>query len=177
MAQLAASHYFGARLSSPKTMGEQEFRMNDAFQAQALRWSLQGLAGTRAQFVAEPNVDKLLFTLGMLTESLLATAAPAGVLRQLNLRLWEAGECAKVLGNAGLLNWFLLLSRDMNAYFDARDTWAGLAELEFLATHAERILWGYGFYLSPAGSQIRVDVGNDQEVAIVTKLLSGASLA
>lgn len=177
MAQLAASHYFGARLSSPKTMGEQEFRMNDAFQAQALRWSLQGLAGTRAQFVAEPNVDKLLFTLGMLTESLLATAAPAGVLRQLNPQLWDAGECAKVLGNGGLLNWFLLLSRDMDAYFDARDTWEGLAELEFLATHAERILWGYGFYLSPAGSQIRVDVGNDQEVAIFTKLLSGASIA
>ncbi len=176
MAQLAASHYFGARLSSPKTMGEQEFRMSDELQVRALRWSLQGLASARAQFATEPNVDKLLFTLGVLTESLLATAAPAGVLRQLNPQLWDAGECAKVLSDAGLLNWFLLLCRDMDAYFDTRDTWQGLAELAFLATHAERILWGYGFYLSPAGSQVRVDVGNDQEIAIVTKLLSGVNL-
>lgn len=177
IAQLTASHYFGARLSAPRRMGEHEFRMSDALQAQALRWSLQGLAGTRAQFVAEPNVDKLLFTLAMLTENLLATAAPAGILRQLNPQLWEQGECAEVLSTAGLRNWFLLLSRDMDAYFDARDTWAGVAELEFLATHAERILWGYGFYLSPAGNQIRVDVGSDKEVPIVAKLLSGESLA
>lgn len=62
----------------------------------------------------------------------------------------------------------------MESYFSAREMWTGAAELDFLATHAERILWGFGFYLSPAGNQIRVDVGNDEEVAIVAKLLSGA---
>ena len=62
----------------------------------------------------------------------------------------------------------------MESYFAARDTWAGVGELEFLAIHIERILWSFGFYLSPAGNQIRVDVGDDQEVAMFTKLISGA---
>jgi len=120
------------------------------------------------------SVDKLLFTLNVFAEALITTAASGCVLRQVNQTSWESGKCAKVLDAAGLLNWFYLLSRDMESYFAARDTWAGVAELEFLAIHIERILWSFGFHLSPAGNQIRVDVGDDQEVAMFTKLISGA---
>lgn len=174
MAQLAASHHFGARLSSPKEMGLHEFRMADVLQAQAMGWSLEGLSRARAQYLAEPDVDKLLIALIVFAETLFTTAASGGVLRQINPTRWESGKCAKVLDKAGLLNWFSLLCRDLDSYFVARDTWAGVAELKFLATHIERILWGFGFYLSPAGNQIRVDVGNDQELAILTKLIFGA---
>lgn len=174
MAQLVASHYFGARLSSPQKMGLQEFQMTDALQAQAMNWSLEGLSRVRAQYLADPDVDRLLLTLAVFTEALFTTAASGCVLRQVNPTGWESGKCAKILDAAGLLNWFYLLSRDMDSYFVARDAWAGIAELEFLSIHAERILWGFGFYLSPAGNQIRVDVGNDQELAMLTKLISGA---
>jgi hypothetical protein len=174
MAQLAASHYFGARLSSPQKMGTQEFQMADALQSQAMSWSLEGLSRVREQYLAEPDVDKLLLTLAVFTEALFTTAASGCVLRHVNPTYWESGKCAEKLEAAGLLNWFYLLSRDMDSYFVARDTWASLAELEFLTVHAERILWGFGFYLSPAGNQIRVDVGNDQELAMLTKLISGA---
>lgn len=175
IAQFAASHYFGARLSSPIEMGQHAFQMADALQAQAMGWSLEELSRARTQYLTEPDVDKLLITLGLLAETLLTTAASGGILRQVNPKLWETGKSAKLLDEAGLLNWFLLLSRDMDAHFAARDTWAGLAELQFLAAHAERILWGLGFYLSPADNQIRVDVGNDQELAVVRKLMSGVS--
>ena len=119
-------------------------------------------------------MEKLLFTLALFAETLPTTAASDSVLRQVNPKLWECGKSAKVLDQAGVLNWFALLSRDREAYFAARDTWAGLAELQFLASHAERVLWGFGFYLSPAGIQIRVDVGNEQKLNVVTKLMSGA---
>lgn len=174
IAQLAASHYFGARLSFPEKMGLQEFQMGDALQAQAMGWCLEGLSRVREQYLAEPDVDKLLFTLNVFAEALITTAASGCVLRQVNQTSWESGKCAKILDAAGLLNWFYLLSRDMDSYFAARDAWAGVAELEFLAIHIERILWSFGFYLSPAGNQIRVDVGDDQEVAMLTRLISGA---
>ena len=174
MTQLAASHYFGARLSSSQKMGQHELQMADAVQAQAMGWSLEGLSRAREQYLAEPDVDKLLLALAVFAEALLITAASGCVLRQVNPTYWESGKCAKLLDTAGLLKWFSLLSRDMESYFVAKETWAGVAELEFLATHIERILWGFGFYLSAAGNQIRVDVGNDQELAMLTKLISGA---
>ncbi len=174
-AQLAASHYFGARLSSPIEMEQHAFQMADALQAQAMSWALEGLSRARAQYLAEPDVDKLLLTLGLFAETILTTAASGAILWQVNPTPWDSGKSAKVLDKAGLLNWFFLLSRDLDSYFTTRDTWAGIAELQFLAVHAERILWGFGFYLSPAGGQIRVDVGNDQELAAVTKLMSGSS--
>lgn len=44
-------------------------------------------------------------------------------------------------------------------------------------SHAERLLWGFGFFLSPAGDQIRVDVASPEELVFVGRLLGGATLS
>jgi hypothetical protein len=175
IAQFAGSHYFGARLSTPTEMAAEEFRLADSIPARTLKWGFDGLARARQQFLADRDVDKLLQTLALYVEVLLSTAAPATVLQGVSPVRWEEGECAQALEAVGLTKWFSLLARDMDAYFAAKEAWSGLAELDFLTLHAERLLWGFGFFLSPAGSQIRVDVASDQELGFVSKLLGGAS--
>ncbi len=165
-------------MSAPKPLSAEEFRYAVAISAQSIRWSLDDIARARQQFLDKPDVNALLPALAVYVKSLLATAASVTVMSEVDPQLWaQGGDCAKMPDAAGLASWLSPFARDLNAYFTSRENWSGFKELEVLATHAERVLWGCGCYRSPAGNHVRVDVANEQELALIAHLLSGASFS
>ncbi|EKD97958.1 MAG: hypothetical protein ACD_23C00656G0001 [uncultured bacterium] len=42
----------------------------------------------------------------------------------------------------------MLYARDLERYFDSRENWREDEDLRLLATHLERLLWGFGVLLS-----------------------------
>jgi hypothetical protein len=177
VARFAASHYFGARLGAPPAFQQRELELADQMSANHLRAALEGLTRSREQFAQDRNVDTLLQNVFLCLEVFLSTAGPAAVMRKAAPKSWMHGQCAQVLEEFSLTKWFDLFALDMDAYFEAREAWSGPEELEFLTTHAERLVWGAGFYFSSAGGQIRVDTFSDQEMTVVAALLGGTSFA
>lgn len=171
LAQKAASLYFGARHSAPEYLGAEEFRQEDSVCAKVIAINLEGFQRTRQQFLADSNADIALSALAIHLDSLLSTMASASILRSAGEPTWEQSECASILEAAGLKEWFALFARDLDAYFTTPEQWNGLGTLSFLSAHAERVLWGFGFFLSPRGKQILVEAANEHELAVISAVL------
>lgn len=156
--QRIASHYFGARLSVVDDLLPQE--ISDALElwkrttvacAQEIEKARQYLIETNDANKALPHawVQAELF----LTTTATVCAAVPGHGTKLAQAL---GTCAE-LSDVPLADWLTLYERDLERYFENREAWREDEDLRLLATHLERLLWGFGVVLSEEGpDQVRM---------------------
>lgn len=150
--QRIASHYFGARLSVVGELSTQE--VSDALEF----WERTAVACAREierarQHLIETNdATKALPHAWVHTELFLtATAAACAVVPGQGAKLTEALAACSELSDVPLNDWLTLYARDLERYFENRESWREDEDLRLLATHLERLLWGFGVVLSENG--------------------------
>ena len=146
--QRIASHYFGARLSVVEDLLPQE--ISDAMEL----WKRTAVACAQEiekarQYLIETNdADRAIPHAWVHAEIFLTTtASTCAAFPGQGTKLAEAlGACAE-LSDVPLDDWLMLYARDLERYFDSRENWREDEDLRLLATHLERLLWGFGVLL------------------------------
>lgn len=151
--QRIASHYFGARLSLADDLTPHE--ITDALEL----WKLTAVActqeiGNARQHLVETNdANKALSHAWFHAELFLSAAAIAcAVVPGHGIKLAQALAACTVLSDIPLADWLTLFARDLERYFENRENWREDEDLRLLATHMERLLWGFGVVLAEEGA-------------------------
>ncbi|CAN7148971.1 DUF4238 domain-containing protein [Acidovorax delafieldii] len=173
--QRVASHYFGARLSGVDDSLPQE--LSDALEL----WKRTTVAcaleiGNARQYLIETNdADKAIPHAWVHAELFLTTtASTCAAFPGRGIRLAEAlGACAE-LSDVPLADWLTLYERDLERYFENREAWREDEDLRLLATHLERLLWGFGVVLFEEGpDKVRMLALDGESLSQVRRALFG----
>ena len=156
--QRIASHYFGARLSVVDDLLPQE--ISDALEL----WKRTAVACAQEvekarQYLIETNdADKAIPHAWVHAELFLTTTATAcAAVPGHGTKLAQALVACTELSDVPLDDWLTLYARDLERYFENREAWREDEDLRLLATHLERLLWGFGVVLSEEGpDQVRM---------------------
>lgn len=153
-----ASHYFGARLSVVDDLLPHE--ISDALEL----WKrtavacAQEIENARQHLIETNDANKALPHAWVHAELFLTTTAAAcAAFPGHGTKLAEALAACAELSDVPLADWLTLYERDLERYFENRVTWREDEDLRLLATHLERLLWGFGVLLSEEGpDQVRM---------------------
>ncbi|WP_371867498.1 DUF4238 domain-containing protein [Duganella guangzhouensis] len=169
----AASQYAGA-LASRDGMAPR--LLDDEAQDElvsGLRLGLSLLPHVRAAYSVHQDVDQLTRDAAGPLEALLnAVAALAGFAAAEQGTLNDYPKAAIDLAKVGLLDWAILFAKDLARHYEQRAYWSSAADLNQLAEHAERILWTIGVSGIPFGELYKIQVGDEDRVAFVGRILS-----
>ncbi|MGQ0730337.1 DUF4238 domain-containing protein [Acidovorax sp.] len=150
--QRIASHYFGARLSVVDDLLPQE--ISDAVEL----WKgtavacAQEIENARQHLIETNDANKALPHAWAHAEVFLTTTATAcAAVPGHGTKLAQALVACTELSDVPLDDWLTLYARDLERYFKNRETWREDEDLRLLATHLERLLWGFGVTLFEEG--------------------------
>lgn len=147
--QRIASHYFGARLSVVGELSMLEIRDALEFWERTAVTCAQEIERARQHLIETNDATNALPHAWVHAELFLtATAAACAVIPGHGAKLTEALAACSELSDVPLDDWLMLYARDLERYFDSRENWREDEDLRLLATHLERLLWGFGVLLS-----------------------------
>lgn len=165
------SHYFGGRLaSSPPGLVDLDAAI--PIWLQLVSNCLTAMGTSQSSFWLHRNVDQISAEMIQIIDVLLTTlASVCGTFAARDLPL-ESVPFADVLTKNDLWEWFQLFDRDLDRHYTRQEGWKSIEELLDLASHAERLLWHYGVFLSTAEQgQVWVDVLPDDRLHSVRQIL------
>ena len=146
--QRIASHHFGARLSVVGELSTLEIRDALEFWERTAVTCAQEIERARQHLIETNDATNALPHAWVHAELFLtATAAACAVIPGYGAKLTEALAACSELSDVPLDDWLMLYARDLERYFDSRENWREDEDLRLLATHLERLLWGFGVLL------------------------------
>lgn len=173
--QRVASHYFGARLSGVDDSLPQE--LSDAlelYKRTTVACALE-IENARQYLIETNDPDKAIPHAWVHAELFLTTTAAAcAAFPGQGTKLAEAlGACTE-LSEVPLADWLTLYERDLERYFENREAWREDEDLRLLATHMERLLWGFGVLLFEEGpDRVRMVALDGKSLSQVRRALFG----
>lgn len=167
--QRIASHHFGARLSVVGELSTLEIRDALEFWERTAVTCAQEIERARQHLIETNDATNALPHAWVHAELFLtATAAACAVIPGYGAKLTEALAACSELSDVPLDDWLMLYARDLERYFDSRENWREDEDLRLLATHLERLLWGFGVLLSESEpDQVMMVALSDERLAQV----------